>query len=203
MAKESKLAAMSLLDAVADIKTDGLGSVLIALKSRIADLPFIMSVYDTLMMPNTDGVADWQSGVRTGPFTLESFEPGVSAKLKRNPNYFKNSKPYLDEAEIIAITDVAARMSALTTSKINYINRVDLKTLGMLKRNPNIKIIEPTGYTHNTLPVNTTVAHFDNADVRMAFKHAINCDEIVQKFFLSHATFGNDSPIAPHRQIHD
>ena len=39
-------------------------------------------------MPAKDGGGvDWQSGIRTGPFMLEEFEPGVSAKLKRNPNY--------------------------------------------------------------------------------------------------------------------
>ena len=35
----------------------------------------------------SDGKVDWQSGIRTGPFKLEKFEPGVSAKMKRNPNY--------------------------------------------------------------------------------------------------------------------
>jgi peptide/nickel transport system substrate-binding protein len=94
-------------------------------------------------------------------------------------------------------------MSVLATSEIDYINRVNLKMLGMLQRNPNIEIIEPTGYTPYTLPMNTTVALFDKANVRKAFRHAINRDEIVQKIFLGHTTFGNVNSIVPHHQIND
>jgi hypothetical protein len=38
---------------------------------------------------------------------------------------------------------------------------------------------------------------FDNADVRMALKYAIDRDDIVKKIFLGHGTVGNDNPIAP------
>jgi peptide/nickel transport system substrate-binding protein len=51
--------------------------------------------------------------------------------------------------------------------------------------------------------MNTTVALFDKANVRKAFRHAINCDEIVQKIFLGHATFSNDKSIVLHHQIND
>ncbi|TIX47831.1 MAG: hypothetical protein E5V26_01850, partial [Mesorhizobium sp.] len=57
--------------------------------------------------------------------------------------------------------------------------------------------LEVTGYGHYTLPMNVTVAPFDNPDVRMALKWAIDREEIAQKIFLGHATVGNDNPIAP------
>ncbi len=39
-------------------------------------------------MPATaDGGVDWQSGVGSGAFVLQSFEPGVRTSLKRNPNH--------------------------------------------------------------------------------------------------------------------
>ncbi|TIX75088.1 MAG: peptide ABC transporter substrate-binding protein, partial [Mesorhizobium sp.] len=75
--------------------------------------------------------------------------------------------------------------------EVDYIGRADLKTLGMLKRKPNIDILEVTGYGHYTLPMNVTVAPFDNPDVRMALKWAIDREEIAQKIFLGHATVGN------------
>ncbi|HEV7253407.1 MAG TPA: ABC transporter substrate-binding protein, partial [Mesorhizobium sp.] len=184
MGENSQSGAKSLLDPIESIQADGPETVVFNLKSGNADFPFYLCDFHLPIMPSIDGKADWQSGVRTGPFTLENFEPGVSAKLIRNPNCFKNGKPYLDEAEFIAITDVAARMSALATGEVDYIGRADLKTLGMLQRNPNIEIVELTGYAHYTLPMNTTVAPFDNPDVRMAIKHAIDRDEIVQKIFL-------------------
>ncbi|MER8555593.1 ABC transporter substrate-binding protein [Mesorhizobium sp. M0977] len=197
MGDETKSAAKPLLEPVASIKADGPETVVFTLKSGNADFPYIMSDYHLVIMPAKDGKADWGSGVRTGAFVLENFQPGVSAKLKRNPNYFKNGKPYLDEVEFIAITDLAARMAALSTGEVDYIGRADLKTLGMLKRNPKVEIVEVTGYGHYTLPMNVTVAPFDNPDVRMALKWAINRQEIVDKIFLGHATVANDNPIAP------
>ena len=45
--------------------------------------------------------------------------------------------------------------------------------------------------------MDTTVAPFNNADVRNALKWAINREEILKKVFLGHGIVGNDNPIAP------
>jgi peptide/nickel transport system substrate-binding protein len=196
MGADSKSAAKTLLDPITDLKSDGPDTVVFTLKNGSADFPYLVSDYHLPIMPTKDGKSDWQSGVRTGPFTLEKFEPGVTAKLKRNPNYHKSDKPYLDEVEFLAITDVAARTNALTTGDVDWIGRADLKTLDLLKRNPEVEILELTGYGHYVLPMDTTVAPFDNNDVRTAIKYAIDREEITKKIFLGHATAGNDNPIA-------
>jgi peptide/nickel transport system substrate-binding protein len=120
---DSKSAAKSLLASVTSIKTDGLETVVFNLNSPNADFPYILSDYHFAVMPSVDGKADWQSGIRTGAFILENFEAGQSAKLRRNPNYFKNGKPYFDAVEFLAITDIAARMNALATGEVDYIGR--------------------------------------------------------------------------------
>jgi peptide/nickel transport system substrate-binding protein len=197
MGPDSKSAVKSLLEPITDLKADGPETVVFSLKDGSADFPYLVSDYHIPIMPTKDGKSDWQSGVRTGPFVLERFEPGVSAKLKRNPNYYKSDTPYLDEVEFLAIIDVAARTNALTTGDVDFIGRCDLKTLELLKRNPNIEIDEIAGYAHYVLPMNTTMAPFDNNDVRTAIKYAIDREEIQKKVFLGHATVGNDNPIAP------
>ena len=58
-------------------------------------------------------------------------------------------------------------------------------------------ITEVTGYAHYVLPMNVTVPPFDNVDVRLALKWAIDREDIAQKVFLGHASPGNDNPIAP------
>jgi len=194
---DTKSAAKSLLEAIADIKADGPDTVAFILKEGNADFPYVVSDYHLPIMPAKDGKADWQSGVRTGAFVFDSFQPGVSAKLKRNPNYYKQGKPYLDAVEFLAITDVVARTNALMAGEVDYIGRADLKTLDMLKGNPDIDITEVAGYGHYTLPMNVTVAPFDNKDVRLALKWAINRKEIAEKIFLGHATVANDDPLAP------
>jgi len=197
MGESSKSAAKSILEAVADLKADGPDTLVVMLKSGNADFPYIMSDYHLVIMPAKDGAADWQSGVRTGPFVLDNFQPGITAKFKRNPNYFKSGRPYLDEVEFLAIPDMTARTNALISGEVDFIGRADLKTLDLLKQNPDIDIDEVTGYGHYTLPMNLNIPPFDNVDVRTALKWAIDRDEIAKKIFLGHATVANDNPIAP------
>ena len=85
--EDSTSAAKSILDAVEDIKADGKDTVVVTLSGGNADLPFLMSDYHLVIMPAKDGKVVWQSGVGTGGYSLTSFEPGVSATAKRNPNY--------------------------------------------------------------------------------------------------------------------
>ena len=73
----------------------------------------------------------------------------------------------------------------------------DLKTLNLLKKDPNIEITEVTGYGHYVFPMQVTQPPFDNVDVRTALKWAIDREDIAKKIFLGHATPGNDNPIAP------
>ena len=197
MGEDSKSAAKSLLGDIVEIKADGADTVVFTLKSPNADFPYVASDYHIPIMPSKDGKADWQSGVRTGAFVYGEYEPGVRAHLTRNPNYHKDGKPYFDDVEFITIADVTARTAALTAGTVHWISRADLKTLNLLKRDPNVSIEEVQGLGHYTLPMHVNVAPFDNVDVRTALKYAVNRQDIVDKVFLGHATPGNDNPIAP------
>jgi peptide/nickel transport system substrate-binding protein len=198
MGPDSKSAAKSLLESITDIQADDKETVIFTLDGGNADFPYIASDYHIAIMPaNDDGSADWQSGIRTGPFVYDSWEPGVRAKLARNPNYHKEGLPYFDEVAFLSISDVAARTNALATGEVHWIGRPDLKTLHLLSRNPDMAITEVTGYAHYVLPMNVTVPPFDNVDVRQALKWAVDREDIANKVFLGHASPGNDNPIAP------
>ena len=198
MGTDSKSGAKSLLDSVSDIKADGKDTAVFTLAGPNAEFPYIVSDYHIPIMPaKDDGTADWDSKVRTGAFVFESWEPGVRAKLKRNPNYHKSSMPYFDDVEFLSITDVVARNNALISGEVHWIGRADLKTLSLLKRNPQIAITEVAGYGHYVFPMNVKTPPFNNADVRTALKWAINREDVAKKVFLGHAVPGNDNPIAP------
>lgn len=192
---DSKSAAKSVLGGVAEVKADGPDTVVFILNGGNADFPFLASDYHTPIMPAKDGKADWQSGIKTGPFKLEKFEPGVGAKMVRNENFYKDV--WFDDFELLTIPDVAARTAALTAGEIHCMDRCDLKTLNLLQAAPGIKITEITGYGHYVLPMNVTVPPFNDVNVRLALKHAIDRKAIVEKIFYGHGTPGNDNPIAP------
>jgi peptide/nickel transport system substrate-binding protein len=194
----SKSAAKSLLSGVTGISADGPETVVFTLSSGSADFPYIASDYHLQILPAKEGGGiEWDKGIGAGPFILESFEPGVRAKAKRNPNYFKSDQPHFDEIELLSVLDVSARTNALIAGDVHYIDRVDLKTIDLLNQNPELAITNVTGFAHYIAPINVTVAPFDNADVRLALKWAINRDEILKKVLYGYGKAGNDNPIAP------
>jgi len=197
MSAASKSAAKSLLTGIADIKQDGPSGVLFTLNEGSADFPYILSDYHLVVMPAKDGGGiDWRSGVATGPFTLENFVPGTSAKLKRFANYHKTGKPHFDEVEFLVVSDVSARVNALITGEVHFMDNCDLKTLGALSRNPAIKVLEVPGIGFYTFAMDTQAAPFNDVNVRLAVKYALDREEIHKKIFLGHAVVGNDNPIA-------
>jgi peptide/nickel transport system substrate-binding protein len=196
MGENSKSAAKALLKEISDIKADGPETIVFKLSGGSADFPYITSDYHIPIMPaKAGGGVDWQSGIRTGPYMLEKWDPGVSAKMKRNPNYHRDA--WFDEVEVLSIVDVTARTNALTNGEVDYIDRCDLKTLGHLRKNPTVEIWEGTGFGHYVFPMFTNVPPFDNVDVRLALKYAIDREDIARKVFLGHGKVGNDNPIAP------
>ena len=201
--EDTKSAAKPIVAPIEDMKADGPDRVVFSLTGGNADFPFIVSDYHLVIKPaNEDGSIDWQSGVSTGGYTIETFEPGVRADLKRAPNYFKADNANFDTVEILSIIDVAARTNALTTGELDTMDRADLKTVHLLQRNQEIRLQEGTGTLHYTVPMRTDTAPFDDNNVRMALKHAVDREAIVKTVLKGHGAFGNDHPISPSNRFH-
>ncbi len=180
------------------IKTDGPDTVIFELASGNADFPYVMTDYHLPIMPaREDGTADWSSGVRTGAYKLEKFQPGVQATFSLNADYHKEDRGWFDSVQILAIGDVTARTNALLAGEIDYMDRCDLKTLPLLEGTPGLAILETTGYGSYVFAMNVTTKPFDDPNVRMALKYSMDREEILNVAFSGHGTIGNDTPIAP------
>jgi peptide/nickel transport system substrate-binding protein len=199
MGEDSTSAAKGLLTAVKSIKADGNHRVIFELESANADFPFIVSDYHISIRP----AGDMSSGVGTGGYVVQSFEPGVKCVLKRNPNYWKDGRGHFDEVELISIIDPTARQNALMTGEIDAMDRVDLKTINLFKRDPNINIMDVTGTAHYTFPMRLNVDPFGNYDLRMALKMAVDRQELVDKILLGYGAVGNDHPISTANRYHN
>ncbi|MBR9653292.1 ABC transporter substrate-binding protein [Thalassovita aquimarina] len=196
--EETKSGAKELLKDVVDIRADGDHVVVFELGSGNADFPFVAADYHLLIMPaDASGKLDWKSGIGTGGYTLEEHEPGVRIRLKRRDDYWKEGRAWFDEVTLLTINDPTARQNALVTGEVEIINGVPTKTVHMLKRRPGIETVEVTGSAHFPFPMHCDSAPFNDVNVRLALKHAINREEMVEKILRGHGTVGNDTPIGP------
>ena len=195
--EESKSAAKSVVAPIADIRKDDDLTVIFDLETPNADFPVMISDYHLLIMPSEDGEIDPNAGIGTGGYVIENFEPGVRLLTSRNPNYWKEGAAWFDDVELLSIIDVTARQNALLNGEVHLIDRVDPKTVQLFSRAPNVEILDLVGYLHYNFPMRLDTPPFDDFDLRMALKLAVNRQELLDKILLGYGTIGNDHPISP------
>lgn len=195
--KDSKSAAKPIVDPIIEMKADGPNTLVVTLNGGNADFPFLMSDYHLPIMPAKDGKIDPNSPDGCGPYKVDSFEPGVSAKLTRHPNYWKTDRAHFDGLLLLAMQDPTARQNALLGGEVDVINGVDLKTVEMLAQNPSLRILSVTGNQHYCFPMDTRTGPFSDNNVRLALKHAIDRQEMVDKILYGYGAVSNDNPIGP------
>ena len=193
--EDSKSGASGLVAGIDDIKTDGKHQVVFTLNSGSADFPYLLADYHLTIAVAGTKDAEWDEGMGTGPFVLTQWEPGVRSAGKRNPNYFKSGRPYFDEVETLNVGDVSARVNALRTGEVDAIEEPDLKTVHLLEKEPSLVVKEVGGYKHFTYPMRTDRPPYDNNHVRLALKHAIDRQAILETVLRGHGYLGNDHPI--------
>lgn len=190
-------AAKPLLASVTDIKADGDSTIVIELDQGFADLPWIMTDYHLVMLPaNDDGTIDWQSQTGAGPYKIVDHEPGVATALERHDGWHLEGA-YFDKVDMTYINDPNARQTALVSGNVDAVSSVDLKTLALLSRHPDVEVDNIPSGSAITLPMFCDTAPFDNVDVRLALKHAINREEIIEKIVFGTGTPGNDFHVSP------
>ena len=196
--EKSTSAAKALLATVVDIKAKGDNAIVIELNQGFADLPYVLTDYHICMLPaKDDGTMEWDNpAAGAGPYYIDRFEPGVGISYKRHDGWHGEGA-YFDAVEFIQLNDPNARQTALLTGDVDSITSVDLKTLSLMQRNPNIAIDNTPSGSAITLPMFCDTAPFDNVDVRMALKLAIDREDIVEKIMFGTATPGNDFHVSP------
>ena len=194
--EDSTSAAKPIVEPITDISTEGNDTVVFKLSGSNADFPFVLADYHVNVLPYRDGAVDWRSGDGAGSYKLANLNAGVSASFERNENYYQDDRGFFDSAELISLVDQNARTTALVAGDVDAIDRLDLKTVALMQRsNPNIQIQSVPGNLHYTFAMNTSQDPFTDNNVRLALKHAINREELVEKILFGYGVVGNDHPI--------
>jgi len=192
----SKSPIKTLFDQIGDVRADGSHRINIELKQRNADFIYYLGSYDAVVGPSSEGKVDWDSGIGSGPYTLDRFDPGIQAELVRYDEYHREDRGFLDRVSLIAINDDVARITAIMTGDVDLVSYVPPRLANRLQEIPTITVREVPSMLHYTIPMNTTAPPFDNHDIRMALKLAIDRQAILDKILSGHGHLGNDQPIA-------
>ena len=190
--EESQSGALGLLRDVKDVRAEG-DSAIITLNNANADLPFYLQDYHIVIQPN-GGKDDPTAAIGTGPYILKDHEMGVRFVFEKNPNYW-GDYGYAGTIELLVINDNTARVAALQSGQVDIIDRVPPRTAGLVGRAPNINVHSEPSAGHYVFIMHCNAAPFDNVDMRLALKHGINRQEMVDKILFGYGSVGNDTPI--------
>jgi peptide/nickel transport system substrate-binding protein len=107
--------------------------------------------------------------IGTGPFKFVEFKANEVIRVARNPDYWKEGRPYLDGIEWTIIKDVSTRNLAFVAGKVDLVYTVTIPQLKDVKSQaPQAMCDLVIGNTSRNLIVNRTAPPFDSADLRRA-----------------------------------
>ncbi|HPD93523.1 MAG: ABC transporter substrate-binding protein [Rhodobacter sp.] len=191
--ENSQSGALGIMRGISSIAVDG-DHVVLETATPNADLPYLLADYHLLIQPN-GGFDDPTSGIMTGPYKWAENEPGVRHVLEKFDGHWDSGVGHFNSIEILVINDATARNSALQSGQVQLINRVEPRVAGLLSRAPGVSVESAGGRGHYVFIMRCDAAPFDNNDLRMALKLAVNRQDMVDRILRGYGSIGNDMPI--------
>lgn len=180
----------------AEVVETGPLSFRITLQSPNADLPILLASPQFCIV--ADGTTDFsQHANGTGPYQLSEFSAGVRTIVQRNPSFFKPGKPYLDEIELVGITDESSRVNALLSGDIQMTLAIDPRSTKRVRNSGTCNIMQTESSLYTNLVMRQDTYPTNNPDFVLAVKYMTNRELIKRALFRGYATVANDHPVAP------
>ena len=157
-------------------------------------------VYQNHILPSDVDIAKMASGVElygTGPFMVTEILPNERVSMARNPNYWDEGRPYVDELHLVGIADNLGRVEALKNGDIDIALRLDFSSVAGVNSHDETTALAVASPTVNGMTMDVTKPPFDNKLVRKALQAAADRDKIHQTMMLGLGELAYDHPIPP------
>ena len=153
-------------------------------------------LFDSFVQQNTvivqDGAKDFTNPVGTGAFMFDSFAVGERSLCVRNPNYWDEGKPYVDEWEDISIDDNAARLNALLAGEIDMMSQLPFAQAKQQQELGEIQVISAESPAIQVILMAVDIAPFDDVRVRQAFRLIADRQALIDGALFGFGSLGND-----------
>jgi peptide/nickel transport system substrate-binding protein len=189
----SQSGALGIMQGISSMEIDG-DYISVTLDTANADLPYLMADYHLMIQPDggRDNPAD---GIGAGAYKVVVNEPGVRHIFEKHANYWDESRGHYDGVEFIVINDSTARTAAMQSGQVHIVNRVEPRVAALLSRSPGLEVKNVAGRGHYVFIMHCNTAPFDNNDLRLALKYAIDREDMLDKILQGYGSLGNDIPI--------
>jgi peptide/nickel transport system substrate-binding protein len=181
----------SVLASVKEWKKSGPMQVKAVLNSSNSDLAVLMGLFQSkIVKQGSKG-----GGIGTGPFVLDSFQPGVKSIHSRNNNYWREGAN-LDGCEITALTDPASRVNALLAGDIQLATSIDPKAFRQVESHDDARLFSTPAAVQLGICALKDTAPGSNDDLVKGLQYIQDRERIVKRILKGKGSIGNDSPIS-------
>jgi peptide/nickel transport system substrate-binding protein len=170
-------------------------NVEVKLKEPVASFLYNISIFPAFIVPKKlveeQGDAFFKKPVGTGPYMVKEFARGSHLTLVRNPNYWEDGKPYLDEVRFNFTTDSNTRMLNVKNGDAQIADGVPFSQINALNGDTKLKLQTVKVPLFVGMWLNHQRKPLADKNVRQAMQHALNREEINKGIFRSVGTIPN------------
>ncbi|WP_298331395.1 ABC transporter substrate-binding protein [Haloactinopolyspora sp.] len=160
------------------------------------DAAFLGKISSFFVTPQVENDGEFFSApVGSGPFVVESFEPGQVLQLSANPGYW-DGEPELETLEFQSIPEVAARMTALKTGEVDITWSMPDDQIAELRADENLTVESVPSPGVFTMWMNASRPALADPAVRRALWQAVDFEAIIESLFPETGTPA-DAPVSP------
>lgn len=129
--------------------------------------------------------------VGTGPFRLESYEPGAALTLSAHPEYFETGYPTVQTVNIPLIAEESAGVTALLGGSIDMTSTAPFADIPQLEADGRVQVLKQPGANSRFISLNNAVAPFDNVHFRRALSMAFDRQAMVDVVLFGEGSVAN------------
>jgi len=181
----------------------------VVFKFKEVDAPFLWRLSIVHILPEhilggltaeQFNAAEWmRAPVGTGPFMFKEWVSGDHITLVKNPNYFVEGQPYLDEVVYRIVPDANTLLNMTETAEVDVQLRVGDDLAGLIDDMPDVERVTVQSVTPWLIWINCNHPFFKDARTRQALAYGFDKEIVARGIFrgLSEPADGVISPQLP------
>lgn len=154
----------------------------VTISSKSPDAALLGKLTGFFVTPVDAAEKGFSNPIGSGPFTVESFEPGSTLRLTANPKYWRGA-PKLQQLEFRTIPEIAARMTALQNDEIQLTWGMPDDQVMPLRDNDQLTVQTIPANSVITMWMNSSTPALKDAPVRRALWQAVDFETIIKSLF--------------------
>ncbi len=125
----------------------------------------------------------------TGPYTIESYQPGQRIILTKFDEYWGGWKSgQFDKVVLEVVEDITVRQQKIESGEADWTTQLPTENLASIGNNPDVKVVVNPAFQNLVGLFNNKKAPLDNLKVRQALSYTFPYDTLIETSMSGYAT---------------